>query len=74
MKHGSAERIEDEEDISHFLYVCEKSGKTAVRRYKWEGQAQKKAIVEALDNVLRPKHAVDEDDLFGDSSDEDGFS
>ena len=71
MRQGAAERIEDPDDISHFLYICERPGKTAVRRYKWEGQAQKKALVDALENVLRPKDVVNEDDLFGDSSDED---
>ena len=71
MRQGVAERIEDPDDISHFLYICERPGKTAVRRYKWEGQAQKKALADALENVLRPKDVVNEDDLFGDSSDED---
>ena len=33
-----------------------------------EGQAQKKALADALENVLR-QDVVNEDDLFGDSSD-----
>jgi SAM-dependent methyltransferase len=65
MAPGEAERIEDEEEISHFLYICEKAGATACRRYKHEGKEKQKALANALENALRPKDDGD-NDLFSD--------
>jgi|EP00945_MAST-04E_sp_MAST-4E-sp1_P005838 SAM-dependent methyltransferase len=71
MKPGEAEKIEDEEDISHFLYICEKPGITAVRKYRNEGKNKKKELAYAVENALRPVVQVEEEDLFGSDSDDD---